>query len=192
MRNFSVVSYFDPEFTGRVRTLQERIAEETGARASLDIWDPHITIGSGISIPDGDISHAKELLDRAVACTKPFPLRISNFGFMDDWVGGQRPGISPYVVYLGVEIPEALRMLVESVRTQLTDHYEHWYEQPWPYTPHVTLAYRDLSEEGFLQTKKRLASESFSAEPIIDHVSLVDEIPDEFRTEYYRASFEAR
>ena len=192
MRKFSVVSYFDHEFTSRVRTLQGRIAKETGARVSLDIWDPHITIGSGISVPDGDISHAKKLLDRAVAGVEPFSITVSGFGFMDNWVGGQRPGISPYVVYLSVEIPESLRLLVDSVRTNLTDHFEHWYEQPSPYTPHITLAYRDLSEEGFLQTKKRLASESFSVEPIINHVSLVDEIPDEFRTEYYRASFKAK
>ncbi|NTW75280.1 MAG: 2'-5' RNA ligase family protein [Candidatus Moranbacteria bacterium] len=189
MRDFSVVSYFDSGFTARVRALQERIAVETGARASLDIWAPHITIGSGISVPDEDVSHAKERLDRAVEDIAPFPIVVSGFGFMDDWSGGKQPGITPYVVYLRVVVPDSLRRLVESVRNGLTDHFDRWYEQPSPYKPHVTIAYRDLSWDGFLRAKDLLSREIFIAEPIIDHVSLVDEIPDAFRTEYYRTSF---
>ncbi|NTW46270.1 MAG: 2'-5' RNA ligase family protein [Candidatus Moranbacteria bacterium] len=170
-----------------MRALQERIAVETGARASLDIWAPHITIGSGISVPDEDVSHAKELLDRAVENIEPFPIVVSGFGFMDDWVGGRQPGVTPYVVYLGIEIPDSLRLLVESVRTGLTERFDRWYEQPSPYTPHITLAYRDLAEEGYLRIKEEFEHEAFSASPIIDHVSLVDEIPGRFRTERYRS-----
>ena len=48
----SIVAYLDQSLTKKVRAVQEELFTLTGSRACIDLWEPHITVGSGVMIPD--------------------------------------------------------------------------------------------------------------------------------------------
>lgn len=189
---YPIVIYLDKNLTKDVRSLQQRLSKLTGARACLDLWEPHLTIGSAVI--EDDVALLAKDIENAVKGIKPFNVKIENFAYMDIWTGIKmapsyilhsirslefkdtlnRVTMSPYVVYINVIKNNNLEELAKAIKT-VTDKRKLAYRQPWPYTPHITIAFRDLTKEGFVQAKKLLAKEKFSREVLIDHVAIVKE-----------------
>jgi len=80
----------------------------------------------------------------------------------------------PHVIYLDVLKNKRLGRLAEKVK-KITDKYQICYQQPWPYKPHITIAFSDLTKDGFQEAKRYLKDKKFFAKTKIDHVAISKE-----------------
>jgi 2'-5' RNA ligase len=175
---FSIVRYLDESTTNKVRTIQNTISQLTGSGAVLVSWFPHITLGDGI-ITNGNQERRNFLSDMQVMCQtmRPFSVAISGFGQMDNWSGGIGKRASPYVLYIKISIDNELLNAVNKIGA-ITLRYPKCYHMPHPYLPHVTVAFRDLTKQGFDLGLNYLKNQEINDSSKIDHVALVEKLPD--------------
>ncbi|MDP3734544.1 MAG: 2'-5' RNA ligase family protein [Nanoarchaeota archaeon] len=171
MEKFCVVVSLSGSVAARVRRLQRLLSIKTGSSASVRFWKPHLTVGSGIIVPRKQLASVMAQFRSALKATSLFSVRVRGYGFMEKWAGGIF-GKSPYVAYLQIENSPPLRALAKTVK-KVTHHYPLFYRQPWPYTPHVTLAFSDLTNAGFLKAKAFLKGKTFAGTILVDHVALL-------------------
>ena len=69
---------------------------------------------------------------------------------MDDWTGGELRGYTQYVIYLKIVSNKKLLRLTKIIKGKVTGKRKIWYRQPWPFKPHVALAYKDLIKKSFI------------------------------------------
>ncbi|MBI4116140.1 2'-5' RNA ligase family protein [Candidatus Pacearchaeota archaeon] len=186
---FPIVIYLDKNLTKKIRGIQKRLSKITGSRACLDMETPHITIGSGIKINKKDFELVSMEINSVVKNFKQFKIKIKNYKFMDDWIGGKTPGYTSYVIYLDVVVNENLQKLAEELMDKVTSKHERYYDQPWPYNPHLTVAFKDLDKNGFLKAKEILENEKFEAEMIVDNAAISTEGKNGKWAEYKRFKF---
>ncbi len=175
MYKFSIVIYLNPVLAKKVRKQQKNVSNATGSRACLKLWKPHFTIGSAVKVSEKNLKKLSADIKEAISHFKAFKISIKNYDFMDDWTGGKLPGHTPYIIYLKVILNKKLSRLAKIVKEKVTDKRIVWYKQPWPYKPHVTLAYKDLSKKGFIKGKEIFKHKKFSEETVVNHISLVKE-----------------
>lgn len=170
---FSLVSYLDDVATKEVRRMQRELSELTGAQAALISWQPHVTVGDGIEVTDDQRLRLESELSRFCMNEQTFTLEMDGFGTFDTRPVGRSETSTPYVIYLHVVSSRALLRLVERL-ADITDTYDKWYEMVTPYTPHVTLAFRDLDETGFKKGCDYIAHKSGQITSAIATISLVE------------------
>jgi len=168
---YPLIAYLDPSASAVVRSLQAKIRELSGSQAAMHDWDPHITLGSEVWVKDKDLGQYESDLHEAVSSHRPFSVSIQDYGFIDDWTGGNLPGNSPYGIFLNVNVTPELQDLATAVET-VASRRKLYFKRPAPYLPHVTLAFRDLDRAGYDRAKAALTGETFSTTTIISHVSL--------------------
>ena len=110
---------------------------------------------------------------------------------MDDWPGGKLKGYSPFVIYLDVVVSPDLQRLAEELEKNVIRGRDVYYKQPWPFHPHLTIAFKDLTKGGFLKARKLLENEIFSSTILVDHVAIIKETSEGKFVEYKRFNFEA-
>ncbi len=190
--DFPIIIYLDSNLTKKVRTVQNKLLEMTDSHACIDIWEPHITVGSGMRIDNKDLNFVYKDIKSVVKNFKPFKIKIKNYNFMDNWPGGKTLDYTHYVIYLDVIVNKTLQKLAEELMGNVTAKRERYYNQPWPYNPHLTVAFKDLNKEGFLKAKKILEKEKFEGETIVDHVAIATERESGKWVEYKRFKVSAR
>lgn len=174
MHKFSLIIYLDTKLTAKIRVIQQELYKLTGSRACLDIWEPHLTIGSGIKVRNQYLAQLRKDFKSTLAQFQPFRITVRNYNFMDNWPGGKLPGHIKYVVYLDVIVSRELLHLAKAVDKVTRKYQIFWYRQPWPYKPHITVAYKDLSKEGFDMAKRLLRKAKFNGTTKIDHIALAE------------------
>lgn len=172
----SIVSYLDDSATQEVRKLQQTMSEITGSRASLDSWQPHITLGDGIEVAELELDKVIKEMQRLAGSIHKFSLTISGFGYLDSRPIGTDEVSTPYVIFINVAVKDELARLVKRIG-EVTEHYRAWYKMPHPYLPHITLAFRDLSESGYLNGMNFLSNKEVRIVSNIDHIALVQKLP---------------
>lgn len=173
----SIVSYLDKAATTTVRKLQTELAEITGSKAALLSWEPHVTVADGVEIEAKQLDTLRHELLQVTSTQPVFSLHMSRFGTFETRPLGRSETSTPYVIYLDVVLSEALQELVRRLYG-VTDHYDKWYTMVKPYTPHVTLAFRDLDAEGFQKGLAYLKDKSAKLTSTIDHIALVEKRED--------------
>lgn len=186
---FSIIIYLNPVLAKKVRKLQKNLFKVTDSEAALKLWKPHFTIGSGVKISEKELEGLYEDIKAAISYIKPFKISIRDYDFMDDWTGGELRGYTQYVIYLRVISNKKLSRLAKIIKEKVTDKRKIWYRQPWPFKPHVALAYKDLSKKGFIKGKEISKHEKFSGKDIIDHICLAKENKDGKWIEYKKFKF---
>ncbi|HRN96910.1 MAG TPA: 2'-5' RNA ligase family protein [Candidatus Saccharibacteria bacterium] len=171
----SVVSYLDSASLLKVREVQGALSKITGSKASLTSWDPHITIGDGIVVNDESLQEFQSEIQTIASPTLSFQLKLGGIGTMDNFKGGSGEKVSPFVLYLDVDVTDQLLQLVEKV-SQISSGFEKWYFMPKPYEPHCTLAFRDLTEDGFKLGCEYLKKQDINLISTIDHIALVEKL----------------
>lgn len=179
---FSIVTYTDNELTEKIRTLQKEIFNLSGARKAMDEWGPHLTLGSGPIVEDDNIEDFKKSLEEIISDEKPFGVELKNFSSYryTKYKGG--------VIFIKVILNEKLISLVEKIEN-LTNKYEKWYQLSLPYDPHITLAFRDLTDEGLEKCEEFFKDKTFLEEVKVDHVSIVEKGEDGTEREFARINF---
>jgi len=177
MHTFPIIIYTDSALTKKVRSIQQELHELTGSKACLELWEPHITVGSAVKVDDDEVADLLNDMKDATRGLKPFQINIENFNFMDNWPGGKMDDYTPYVVYLDVIVNPQLQRLAENIRDTVTSKRNCSYTMPWPYNPHLTVAFKDLNKEEFEKAKQLLQGRTFKYTTMVDHVALAEELP---------------
>ncbi|HMM62132.1 MAG TPA: hypothetical protein PKC86_01080 [Candidatus Saccharibacteria bacterium] len=172
----SIVSYLDDDSMAIVRGVQEELSEITGSKASLELWQPHITVGDGVEVNDDEFIKLRYELDDAAAKTTRFNVDLYDIIKHDSRVGGSGEETTPYGLYLDVRINDNLLELVANISNS-TKALSKWYFMPKPYHPHCALAFKDLSKEGFERGIAFLDTQDLKLNVSLDHFSLVEMLP---------------
>ena len=168
---YPIVTYFNQDFENEIRGLQKELFEITGARASLDEWRPHVTVGKALWIEDNNLKQLTQELTEFIQAQPVFEMEFDGFGNMDDWAGAEAFKCEPYVVYIDVVVNDDLNNYVEKL-SQILDKYEHKYVIHKG-NFHLTLAFKDLNRTGFEKAKKYLRDKSFQRKIKVDSLSVV-------------------
>lgn len=173
----SIVSYLDDATQKQIRKLQEGMSKATGSRASLDSWQPHVTVGDGVEIDGAEFMNFLSTMTSAVKDVRRFNVQISGIGSLDNRVGGAGEQTTPYAIYIHVAVSPELDSLRQTIQNA-TANTPKWYTMPMPFTPHVTLAFRDLSDTGYVKGLKYLIGKETTFAASISSVSLVEKLAD--------------
>lgn len=188
IKNFSIVSFVDGKLKEKIISLQKQLYDITGSRKCLDAWLPHLTIGDGISLTSNKLEEMEKSISMFLKEQETFSISIKGFGSKTDRKGGLGEITTPYVLWINVDINHSLIKLVEKIKNDISSKCDLWYEMPKPYTPHITIAHRDLTKEWFEKGLKYLKNLDLNEEMKISHISLVEKLPD-LDSEYKRFVF---
>lgn len=188
-KKYSIVFYLGGESYDRVRDLQQKMFELTGSRECLDSWQPHFTLGDGIWVDDAQLDVAEKKFQEIVSAQKSFRASLQDFGGRTDRTVGDGEITTPFVLWIDMQIQPVLLDLVEKIKHEITSQAELWYRMPQPYVPHVTIAFRDLTEEGYYAGLEYLKKENFEDAVTVDHVALVEHLPEK-DVEYKKFPFQ--
>ncbi len=188
MAKYSLVIYLDKELTQKIKIIQKKLFDLTGSRACLDLWAPHITIGAGVEMDDIDLNSFYKDIEKATKTFKLFKVKIKDYGFMNDWMGGKLKGFTKYVIYLDVIKNEKLQDLFKVIK-KVTDKRNLFYGPISSYAPHLTVAFKDLDEEYFNKAKVIFEKEKFKDKILVDYVALAKENEKGRWEEYKRIKF---
>ncbi len=174
INKFSFVSYLTGEDFKLVRQIQKEISVITGSKKCLVDWLPHITIGEVVEVDDSELFELDEKLKKICSEHGVKKAKIAGYAGIDNWRGAINGQLTPYVIWLNVEINEDLLNLHNDVKTNISQKYKRWLPTNENYIPHVTIAFADLDEIGYKKGLEYLSSKSFEREFIINHVALVE------------------
>ena len=175
------------DLTKDVTVIQKKLSSLTGSKACLDLWEPHITLGAGVELSDLELEGFYNGMKEVANNFHPFEVQIEGYGFMDNWHGA-KIGFSPYVVYLGIKNNVEIQSLARAIDSK-NKKYKKYYgliRSFFPFSPHLTVAFRDLSKDGFEKAKGLFKDEHFSRRTIIDHIALAREDENGKCTKYKR------
>ena len=191
MKKYSIVVFLEGAQKDKVKALQEELFKITGSRECLDAWKPHFTVGDGVITTPNNLSMLEEKVEEFVTTSQPFTVTLRGFGGKTDRKGGAGEITTPYVLWIEVLPSEELNALVNRCQRQVTSAFDTWYQMPRPFVPHVTVAFRDLTANGYEAGKEYLKSISFEESVEVSHVALVEKLPasDE---EYMRFAFQTK
>lgn len=79
MKKYSIVCYLEGESKQKIRDIQNNLFEMTGARACLDAWDPHITLGDGVEVSDDESLKLEMALENFVKDQKVFEIDLQDY-----------------------------------------------------------------------------------------------------------------
>lgn len=180
----SIVSYLDQAVTTQVRELQKTMSEITGSQASLNSWLPHVTLGDGVDVTNVELNDLIGEIQEIAKVTPTFTVSVSGFSSLDSRPIGVGEISTPYAIFIDVVVSQELLDLVAKI-DEVTTARSIWYHMPRPYHPHITLAFRDLSEAGYRRCLDYLSDKSIQFSSLIDHIALVQKLSDT-DTEYTR------
>ncbi len=187
-KRYSIVSYLGDPVCERVRAVQEKLFELTGSRKCLDAWMPHITIGSGIIVPQERQEETESAFREIADEQSAFRIALHGFGGTEEWKGAREGVTTPYVLWVNPIITDQLLALFTTIADEITSRYETFYPRILQYVPHITVAYGDLTKDGYAKGKKYLDTTNFNDEMVVSHIALVENFPDK-DVEYKRFNF---
>lgn len=173
-KNFSLISYLTGESFKRVRDLQKKLSKITGSKKCIEDWLPHITLGDGISVSMNEITKLEALLAMFARNQNIVTVSVKNLSGTDAWKGAKEGIITPYVIWINVEVNSDLQNLFDNLKESVTTHYETWLAKTIKYDPHITLAFADLTEDGYKKGMEYLETQKFEDIITISHVALVE------------------
>ncbi|MEK7118027.1 MAG: 2'-5' RNA ligase family protein, partial [Patescibacteria group bacterium] len=142
-KNYSIVCYLERLSQDKVRAIQKKLFELTGSRKCLDAWTPHITVGSGIVVPQERQQETDEAFRKIADQQSTFNLTLSGFGGTTEWKGARKGITTPYVLWVNPVVNEPLMKLFNTIVDKVTSKYDTFYTRIAEYIPHVTVAYGD-------------------------------------------------
>ena len=155
IKRYSIVCYLENEHHDRVRVIQKELLKLTGSRKCLDSWSPHLTIGSGILVTSEKQAEIDKSFLKLTNEKKEFEVLLADFGGTENFKGAD--GLTPYVLWINVVVNKELQTLFDNIAEAITSKYDTFWPRIIQYVPHVTIAYGDLSAEGYEKGKMYLS-----------------------------------
>ena len=188
-KQYSIVCYLEGALHDKVRAIQGELFELTGSRKCLDAWTPHITLGSGVIVPQERQREIEDAFAKIVEQQSMFDVVLIGFGGTTEWKGAREGVTTPYVLWVNPVMNEKLLELFNTIADKITSNYDTFYPRIVEYVPHVTVAYGDLSKEGYEKGDEYLKTIDFKDVIIVSHIALVENFPDkdvEYKRFYFR------
>jgi 2'-5' RNA ligase len=160
LMKLSIVSYLDPTSSAQVRAIQRELSRVTGSKASLESWEPHITIGDGIDIADQDLPAVQAAFQEMASRMAPFSLELGDIATITNRKGGIDEVTTPYVIYINVNMNHVLLDLVAKT-AKITAETAKWY----------------LTKKDFAVGRAHLVHTAPAGTVTINHVALVKKLP---------------
>lgn len=188
MKRYSIVCYLEGEDLSKARALQQKLAELTGSRKCIDSWMPHLTLGNGIIVSEEEQARVELLFEDIARTEGPLEIKLEGFGGIENWAGAREGVLTPYVLWVNPIKTVELQHLFETIRDKVTNGVDAFY-RIIEYVPHLTLAYGDLTKEGYEIGKQYLANLDFTGSIFVNHIALVENFSDkdvEYRRFYLK------
>ncbi len=150
------------EVQERVTAIKRSIAERHGCRAALKS-PPHITLQPPFCWSTEALSQLEQSLQDFACDRTPIPIQLIDFG-----------AFAPRVIYIDVLKTPELMNLQSELQADLYDQLE--IGQPAktrPFSPHITVAYRDLKPKMFKSLWPELRSQPFKAAFPVNRLTLL-------------------
>ncbi len=159
---YPCVVYFDKDTEKEIVELQETLFKITGSKSSLVEWRPHFTIGNAPTLDNESLKNLEVKLNSFAKTQSPFEVEIGDFMFVDNWGGSKLFNCEPYLVAIKVRINPELLSFVERLSAPLKKFDMDYNNIVFPYSPHITLAFKDMDKLGFEKAKKFLKNVNFA------------------------------
>lgn len=174
IKNFSVITYLTGEEYKKVRELQKALSDITGSRKCIEDWLPHATVGDGIRVSEEELPAVEEEFEKFASIQKNVTTSIAGFGGVENWKGAVAGKVTSYVIWLNVDVSPELLGLFNNLRDAIISKHETWLPRTITYIPHITLAFADLTKEGYDKGMAYLSEHSFESSLTISHVALTE------------------
>lgn len=148
--NISTVSYLPGPIRTKIKRYQKQISEKFNTIGALD-WVPHITIADRVLIPKDNFRNICSKLKEVCNNTKPIKVYTKNLYFIKLT---KSPFENPYAIAIEVETTKELLRLHGLIQNDLYKKLKRPSLKSDKYSPHITLAYRDLTRENFEKAKQ--------------------------------------
>jgi 2'-5' RNA ligase len=146
-----------------VTTIQEHFAEVYNSRAALKL-PPHITLQPPFEWPSEELPSLTRLLQQFADTESPIPMTLDGFAVF-----------KPRVIYINVlKTPELL-----AIQKKLMNYLEsslnivHETSKNRSYSPHLTVAYRDLTKPNFYQAWEQFKQQKLHFEFLVPQLTLL-------------------
>jgi 2'-5' RNA ligase len=134
---------------GEIETIRKELNTLAGSRVALS-YPPHITLRTGVIVPETEISDFVREFGQLLYGEKPFPVCTEGI-----YCGTyEQDGIpQPIVCYL---IKKEKPFL--ALNKKLLSYYKYRKSDRTGFEPHLTIAYEDLTFEGFEKIQNHIAN----------------------------------
>ncbi|MDC7218774.1 MAG: 2'-5' RNA ligase family protein [Spirochaetales bacterium] len=145
-----IISLPPPELFLEIKKVQEKISFKTGAREAV-LYPPHITLRTGALIPEGEIGRYIRGLEAHLANREPFQVKVKALEFFE-YLHKDAPAF-----FTGFTLEK--EGCLAAFHDYLWDYDLYAKSVRKNYEPHLSLAYKDLLKEDFLNLRDNLKSE---------------------------------
>lgn len=161
-RRFFVALLPSKEIQRQVTEIKQFFASTYDSRAALRS-PPHITLQSPFEWLQSELSLVQACLNQVAACQSQFSVTLSGYG-----------AFVPRVIYIDVLKTSELLQLQKQVQTQFESlGIIDQIGKSRPYTPHMTVAFRDLSKPNFRTAWLEVQARSLHLEFLTTHLTLL-------------------
>ena len=149
MRDIATNSILPEPLFSRIRTEQQTVSSRYSSMRAMD-WPPHITIAQRVSIPDDTFDSVCVQMRDACSRIQPISLSLGKRWLVKT---EDTPFENPYVIAYSVDVTSALNHLHHEIQETVLGKFSPTGYLIRGYHPHVTLAYRDLTQSNYEQAK---------------------------------------
>lgn len=189
--DISTVSYLPEPVKTKVKNYQKLISKKFNTIRALD-WIPHITIADRVIIPENRFNDiCKKLED---ACSKTAPIKIKTMKLHLFEITNP-PFENPCVIFIELEVSKELQRLHDTIQNNIYKWLKRPSYKAEKYSPHITLAYRDLTKKNFIKAKQFLKHNKIIVEYqtfVMDNIQLVVPLLNEKRRSIKKFEFKNR
>ncbi|PKK37838.1 hypothetical protein BWI96_05095 [Siphonobacter sp. SORGH_AS_0500] len=144
---------------------KRHVAETCGSVRGMRVL-PHITYIPPFTLPEQDVTMVEQGLAGLIQSFQAESVRLEGFGYFS--------GKKSHVIYVAVEKTELMQQQYTELMAYAVENSLLSESQLRPsFTPHLTIAYRDLSEEKFQLTWPYFKDRPFSETMLLNHLWLL-------------------
>lgn len=160
---FIAVIPSDEEIKREVTSIKQYFAENYESKAALKS-PPHITLQMPFKWTENKLAALVESLDTFALENEPFKVQINNFG-----------AFPPKVIFLNINPNKELADLQKRLTRMLQTNFNilHSTHGGKGFTPHMTVAFRDLRPQSFKQAWPQFQEKTFSVEFVNNSINLL-------------------
>lgn len=179
--NFYLVAYPPKQIQDEMMKIAKDVSEKFHTKTFVNTRLPHLTVWSGVFVPQDQIPELITDLQNIASTLQPVMVRTTWIGSIDNL--NPKIAASPYVVYLDIDLTSNLQNIFDTL-----EQYEK-FRKPWyaitTYSPHITLAYDDLTYAGFVEMLDYLKHTVVDYEFLLDTFCIVSLHPETKKREAY-------
>ncbi|MFN4065847.1 MAG: 2'-5' RNA ligase family protein [Thermosynechococcus sp.] len=160
-RHYFIALLPNPDIQAEVTRLKQYCCDRYQSQAALRS-PPHVTLYPPFWWPDESVEELEGALETFSCQAAPVELILDGFA-----------AFAPRVIYIHVASTPALKTLQAQLVKAVAKPLNLPPTQRHPFTPHMTIAFRDLTKENFHHAWAEFRDQSFAARCWVSHLTLL-------------------